>query len=66
MDATLRDCGGWSVAADLGGVRMAARPDKYYRAGHWVNRSAGGGKPAKKSMTGLIVVGLLAVGAWLG
>jgi hypothetical protein len=45
---------------------MAGRPDKYYRAGHWVNRSAGGRKPAKKSMTGLIVAGLLVVGAWLG
>ena len=44
---------------------MAGRSDRYYRAGHWVSRS-GGKKPAKKSMTGLIVVGLLVVGAWLG
>ena len=46
---------------------VAGRSGQYYRAGHWVNRSEGGakGKAGKKS-TGVVVVGLLVVGAWLG
>ncbi|MCX4920089.1 hypothetical protein [Streptomyces sp. NBC_00687] len=45
---------------------MAGRSGQYYRAGHWVNRSDGKGTRAKKSGTGVVVVGLLIVGAWMG
>ncbi|MBO4259620.1 hypothetical protein [Streptomyces griseorubiginosus] len=46
---------------------MAGRSGQYYRAGHWVNRSAGGskGKAGRKS-TAVVVGGLLVVGAWMG
>lgn len=58
----------WAVHRDMlfGGAEVAGRPGQYYRAGHWVNRSAGKGKSAKKSATGIVVVGLLVVGAWMG
>ncbi|MEU0039220.1 hypothetical protein [Streptomyces sp. NPDC006333] len=45
---------------------MAGRSGQYYRAGHWVNRAGGKGSRAKKSGTGVVVVGLLLVGAWMG
>ncbi len=45
---------------------MASRSGQYYRAGHWVNRSEGKSTRAKKSGTGVAVVGLLVVGAWMG
>jgi len=45
---------------------MAGRSGRYYRAGHWVNRPSGGGKAAKTSGTGVLVAGLLVLGAWLG
>lgn len=45
---------------------MAGRSGQYYRAGHWVNRSAGKTKAGKKSATGVVAVGLLLAGAWLG
>lgn len=45
---------------------MAGRSGKYYRAGHWVSRTAGGGRrPAAKPLTATAVVGLIAFGVVL-
>jgi hypothetical protein len=71
--ATLCDGGGWSTAvsglAGRGkGDVVAGGSGRYYRAGHWVNKSAGsrGGRSVKKQASTAVVVGLLIVGAWLG
>ncbi|MFJ8932082.1 hypothetical protein ACIRLA_36485 [Streptomyces sp. NPDC102364] len=46
---------------------MAGRSGQYYRAGHWVSRSRSTGKSkAAKKSTAVVVVGLLAVLAWMG
>lgn len=61
--------GGWSAVicrGFRGWLDVAGRSGRYYRAGHWVNRSSGKATQAKKSATGVVVVGLLVVGAWLG
>jgi hypothetical protein len=62
--------GGWSAVQEswLSGVfGVAGRSGQYYRAGHWVNRASGKSTSGKRwSTTGVVVVGLLVVGAWLG
>ncbi|MFE6886666.1 hypothetical protein [Streptomyces sp. NPDC057694] len=46
---------------------MAGRDGQYYRAGHWVKRSGSTGKSkAAKKSTAVVVVGLLAMLAWMG
>lgn len=44
---------------------MAGRSGKYYRAGHWVNRSGGRARPAAKPLTTAAVLGLAAVVGFL-
>ena len=47
---------------------MAQGSQRYYRAGHWVEKSAGsrGRRKVKKQATTALAAGLLIVGAWLG
>lgn len=40
---------------------MAERPDRYYRAGHWVRRSSGGRRPGPKPLTGAGALGVIIV-----
>jgi hypothetical protein len=54
----------WQLEGDI----VSQGSQRYYRAGHWVEKSGGsrGRRSVKKPLSTAAVVGLLIVGAWLG